>query len=138
MDEEIQKLIGEPLVFPGGLPAFEHERFMRLTAPDCPGPLLVLESTSPGGPQFLVAPVLLLVPDYKLELSTEDQLMLQPEPEDRLIVLAIVSVEELRLTVNLLAPVVLNARTRRGVQSVRWDTLYSHAYSLEAGVLACS
>lgn len=138
MDAQLQNLIGEPLVFPGGLPAFECERFLRLTALDYPEPLLVLESTNPGGPRFLVAPVPLLMPGYELELSAEDRLMLQPAPEDSLIVLGIVSAEEERLTVNLLAPVVVNLRTRRGVQAVRWDARYSHAYTLEGGLLACS
>lgn len=133
----LDNLVNEPWEFPAGLPAFEEERVLRFVPPERPAPLLVLESPRTGGPQFLVIPVALIEPDYELELSAEDRTVLGWEAGDALAVLAVVALEEAGVTANLLAPVVLNARTRRGVQAVRWDTKYSHGHRL-TGVPGCS
>ena len=44
-------------------------------------------------------------------------------------VLALVSLhDELLATANLMAPVVLNVKTRRGLQAIRRDSRYSHEH----------
>jgi flagellar assembly factor FliW len=40
-----------------------------------------------------------------------------------------------RLTINMLAPVVISRNSRRGVQAVRSDTRYSHAFPLDNAAL---
>ncbi len=44
-------------------------------------------------------------------------------------VLALVSLhDEFRATANLMAPIVLNVKTRRGLQAIRRDSRYSHQH----------
>jgi flagellar assembly factor FliW len=46
-------------------------------------------------------------------------------------VLALISLHgEFLATANLMAPIVLNVKTRRGLQAIRRDTRYSHEHPL--------
>jgi flagellar assembly factor FliW len=71
--------------------------------------------------------------DYQIGITIEDLCTLgldenrQPVPGVEVLCVAIVSVpEQGGLTANLLAPVVVNLKTRVGVQAVRNDAVYSH------------
>lgn len=118
--------------FPFGIPAFEHLRAFRLLENPVWAPLAVLESESEPPVRFACAPVRLLVPDYRLELSEVEMAALaMPASGSELIVLAILTFAEGRPpTANLLAPVVLNPATGAGVQSVQTDASYSHLHPL--------
>ncbi len=118
--------------FPFGIPAFEHLTGFRLLESPAWAPLVVLESESEPPVRFACAPVRLLMPGYRLELSDAEMAALGwsgggTEP----ILLAILTFVEGRPpTANLLAPVVLNPETRSGVQSVQAHASYSHAHPL--------
>ncbi len=118
--------------FPFGIPAFEHLTAFRLLENPAWAPLAVLESESEPPVRFACAPVRLIEPDYRLELSEAEKAALAisaPGPE--LIVLAILTFAAGRPpTANLLAPVVLNPATGAGVQSVQADASYSHIHPL--------
>ena len=123
--------------FPLGLPAFEQEKsFAPL---DLPGtaPLLFLQSTSRPDLCFLCFPVLVVDPHYQLSVSAEDLEALdlsttrQPDIGEEVLVLALLSVQENQATTaNLMAPVVVNPKTRRALQAIRGDAVYSHQYRI--------
>jgi flagellar assembly factor FliW len=116
------------LEFPLGMPAFESERRFRLTDRE---PLLFLESETNPELSFLLLPVALIDPDYRLALSTEDRATLDASAESSLLCLAVVTAaEDSPPTANLLAPVVVNLACGRAVQAVRSDTVYSHRHAL--------
>jgi flagellar assembly factor FliW len=49
------------------------------------------------------------------------------------LVLALVSLQDgFSATANLMAPVVLNLKTRRGLQAIRQDRVYSHQHPIES------
>ena len=112
------------LEFPNGLPAFETEKAFRLIDRD---PLLFLESESNPQLSFLLLPVTLIDPNYKLAISAEDREAIRAQENSPLMCLAVVTTaEDSPPTANLLAPVVVNLDSGRAVQAVRSDSAYSH------------
>ncbi|GIU78248.1 MAG: flagellar assembly factor FliW [Bryobacteraceae bacterium] len=118
--------------FPFGIPAFEHLTSFRLVTDPAWAPLAVLESESEPPVRFACAPVALLMPDYRLELSSDEKAALKcPEDQSGLLLYAILTFPQSGPpTANLLAPVVLNPETRLGVQSVQAHFPYSHLHPL--------
>lgn len=137
------------VTFPSGLPGFERQtRFLLLERPEW-APIVflqsLLEQSEDGvGLCFLAAPAGTLDPSYSLSMTREDLQRLsldeepQPIPGDRVLCLALLCAPENGpLTGNLLAPVVVNLRTRIAVQAVRADGRYSHQHTIPAEP-ACS
>ena len=120
------------LEFPRGLPGFEQEtRFVALEQPGTK-PLVFLQSLSRPELCFITMPVQVVDPGYRLTVSEEDLQCLelaedrQPEIGTEVLCLAVVSVAEQRgPTANLVAPVVVNLRTRRAVQAIAPGSRYS-------------
>ena len=123
------------LAFPQGIPAFETERSFRLSDRE---PLQFLESETTDL-SFLLLPVTMIDPDYRLTLSAEDRETLGATGESRLLCLAVITAaEDLPPTANLLAPVVINLDTLCAVQAVRSDRVYSHKHPLLPEEATCS
>jgi flagellar assembly factor FliW len=124
------------LLFPNGIPAFEIEQHFRLIDRD---PLLFLESETTPELSFLLLPVALIDPDYRLALSPEDRAAIDASVESNLLCLAMITTaEDSPPTANLLAPVVVNLDCGRAVQAVRSDAVYSHRYPLLPEEASCS
>lgn len=127
------------IVFPRGLPGFEQaRRFVLLDNVEF-APLAHLQSLETGDLCFLTLPVRTVDPEYETMLAAEDRETLgwrdagQPTLD-----LALLSADEdCCLSANLLAPIVIDLATRRGVQAVRCDTRYSHRHTL-CGEPVCS
>ena len=119
--------------FPLGLPAFESEtRFVLIERPDC-APLVFLQSLCDSSLCFLSIPVIAIDPQYELSVSAEDAAMLQWSGDAHAgaagLVLALLSLHDgFSPTANLMAPIVVNVRTRRAVQAIRVDRKYSHEH----------
>lgn len=127
------------LDFPAGLPGFEQEnRFLALEQPGAK-PIVFLQSLSRPDLCFITLPVRAADPAYRLAVSAEDLRILelaedrQPQIGAEVLCLAIVSVAEDRHpTVNLLAPLVVNLKTRRALQAIAAESGYSHQHPLSA------
>jgi flagellar assembly factor FliW len=123
--------------FPWGLPAFEHEKhFVPIESPKH-APLVFLQSLADPGLCFLAFPILVVDRDYQLGISPEDLAGLglnmdrQPELGADVLVLALLSLHDgFSATANLMAPIVINLSTRRALQAIRCDSLYSFEHSL--------
>ncbi|MCC6861504.1 MAG: flagellar assembly protein FliW [Bryobacterales bacterium] len=123
--------------FPSGLPGFEQERrFVAIEQHDAK-PLVFLQSLATPALCFLTLPVLAVYPKYELAITGEDLQELElpagrpPHIGRDVLCLAILSLNENRPpTANLLAPVVVNLKTRRALQAVRPDSAYSHQHPL--------
>jgi len=120
------------LVFPCGIPGFENQRRFVLLTPEQIAPLVLLQSKDIAALAFLAIPVPILDPAYQSGIGSEDLHLLgfeerQPRPGEEAVFLAILAPGDgAALTANLLAPVVINARTGAAVQAVRHDRRYSH------------
>lgn len=127
------------LKFAGGLPGFEQERrFLPVSLPNA-APLVMLQSLATPELCFITAPVFDIDPQFRLGMSQEDLRAIGlPEGREPVIgadVLCLVVVtlaEGQSPTANLLAPLVVNAATRQGVQAILADSGYSHQYVLDA------
>jgi flagellar assembly factor FliW len=123
--------------FPQGLPAFEEQKaFVLIETPER-APLVFLQSLTRPSLCFVTFPILLVDKSYRLAIAPEDLEELGLDPERRpvlgaeIIALALVTLQgELLATANLMAPVVLNVKNRRGLQAIRRDSIYSHEHPL--------
>ena len=123
--------------FPWGLPAFEHEKhFVFIESPEN-APLVFLQSLADPALCFLAFPILVVDRDYQLGIVPEDLAALeldtdrQPELGADVLVLALLSLHDgFSATANLMAPIVINLGTRRALQAIRCDSLYSHEHSI--------
>ena len=129
------------LHFPLGLPAFEDEtRFLPVERPGME-PIVFLQSLQRPDLAFPTLPVKALDPRFELALTEDElhwlsgdppagaqQLARVPGPHaitEDLIALAIVTVSAEGITANLRAPVVVNQRTRLGIQAIQAESNYS-------------
>ena len=120
---------GAELQFPHGLPGFENQKRFVLIEKDALAPLIFLQSAESEGLCFITVPVQLVDPGYQMGMTEEDHRILIEDSGD-LLSLAIVAASANAITANLLAPVVINLKTRIGVQAVRPDARYSHQHPL--------
>lgn len=135
------------LGFPCGIPGFEDQRRFVLIAREALAPVILLQSVVTPALCFLTIAVPILDPAYQSGISPEDLRVLgldedrQPQPGEEVLYLAILSPSAGgSFTANLLAPVVVNVRTRTAVQAVRHDQHYSHRHPVPPELLerACS
>jgi flagellar assembly factor FliW len=125
--------------FPHGLPAFEEEKtFVVIELPER-APLVFLQSTARASLCFVAFPILVADKSYPLAIAPEDLEELgldarrQPVLGAEVMVLALLSLQgEFLATANLMAPIVLNLKTRRGLQAIRRDARYSHQHPIAA------
>jgi flagellar assembly factor FliW len=123
------------LDFPHGLPAFETQRRFQLIDRE---PLLFLESETNPELSFVLLPVAMIDPEYKLAISAEDRETIGASGKSGLLCLAVITTaENSPPTANLLAPVVVNLDCGRAVQAVRSDSMYSHKHPLLADEATC-
>lgn len=123
--------------FPWGLPAFEQEkRFVLIESPEH-APLVFLQSLADAGLCFLAFPILVVDRDYQLGITQEDLAALeldterQPELGAEVLVLALLSLHDgFSATANLMAPIVIHLGTRRALQAIRCDSLYSYQHCI--------
>jgi flagellar assembly factor FliW len=131
--------------FPAGLPAFESEtRFVLIEQAET-APVVFLQSLATPQLMFLALPARFVDPTYRLDLLPEERQVLGLEPGETepvegrdLISLAILTVRPgAAVTANLLAPVVIGARSRRALQIVQPESGYRVDQPL-SGAAACS
>lgn len=125
--------------FPTGLPGFEDQRsfvFLRRPATE---PLIFMQSMSAPDLCFILLPILVADPNYRLEISAEDAeelglaMNLQPAiGKDVLCAAMVCAGGNVTPTVNLMAPIVVNFKDRIGMQIIRSDSGYSHQVPLIA------
>jgi flagellar assembly factor FliW len=125
--------------FSAGLPGFEDQTRFVLVERPAVAPILFMQSLDLPDLCFLTAPLSALDAGYELAVTPEDERRLGLASHEEMLCLAILSAAENGpLTANLLAPVLINLRTRRAVQAVRTDSRYSHRQDLTALEGSCS
>lgn len=108
------------LRFPKGIIGFEDLREFTLLEIRSGAPLLVLQSLESPTLGLLVADPFAFVPDYSLSISDAEQEILQAKSADELAILVTASIppgEPEKTALNMLGPIIINHRTRIGLQS---------------------
>ncbi len=127
------------LHFPVGLPGFEHCRRFALLEQSSVAPIVFLQSLDLPDLCFLAAPIAVIDPAYELAMTPDDLRSIGRETVDDVVCLAILApAENGQFTANLLAPVVIDGKTRRAIQAVRLDSRYSHQHPLARLETSCS
>jgi flagellar assembly factor FliW len=124
------------LTFPAGVPGFWHAtRFLLLPHPsnNC---IRYLQSADIPSLRFILVAAYTVMPEYELSVEPWDvKSLLHPDQRDLDSWFIISTPQPDQLTINMLAPVVISRKSRRGVQAVRSDTRYSHAFPLDNAAL---
>ena len=106
--------------FVAPMPGFPGDRHFLLVRLDDTGVLYALSSIETPGLRFLVVPPAPFFPEYAPEIDNETLSALAVKDPTNLLVLLVVTPGEStdEVTVNLMAPIVLDRETRRAVQLV--------------------
>ena len=108
------------LTMTGGMAGFpDAERFVLVEVPQA-SPLFMLRSLDLDGLEFVVAPPGVFFPDYTPEIDDASAARLQlTDPADALLLVVLtVGADLASSTANLLAPIVINQRTKQAAQVV--------------------
>jgi flagellar assembly factor FliW len=132
--------------FVAGIPGFEeHTSFLFIQQPHT-NPLVFMQSLRDPALCFVELPATVVDPAYRLELTVEESIALglsetegPPDNGELLPLVLVAFVENADPVVNLMSPIVLNPRTRRGIQAIQLGSSYSlrHPLALEKAA-ACS
>lgn len=122
----------EVITFTAGLPGFEQLHHFVLAQPDPAMPFSYIQSTEDVAVSLLTVDPFAFYPQYDFKLPETVQEELDIESEQDVVVLSVVTLkEELeQSTLNLLAPIVINARTRKGRQLILNNSPYQHRHPL--------
>ncbi|MDD5170247.1 MAG: flagellar assembly protein FliW [Syntrophales bacterium] len=97
----------------GGILGFSHLREFVLLNPDEKKLFWWLQSLEDGNITFLVTNPFMVCPDYELDIPSRDTEILNITDREDVVVLSIVTVNrarELKITANLRAPIIINAK----------------------------
>lgn len=106
--------------FPEGIPGFLEEKQFALIPLNETSPFLVLQSIETKAVGFMVATPYAFKSDYAFDLPQEDVAQLKIERSEDVIVYGILTLKDTlaKSTINLLAPVVINEKTKLAKQIV--------------------
>jgi flagellar assembly factor FliW len=111
------------LTMTGGMAGFpDAERYVLVEVPQA-SPLFMLRSLDHDGLEFVVAPPAVFFPDYAPEIddASAERLGLTDAADALLLVVLTVGEDLASSTANLLAPIVMNQRTRQAAQVILQD-----------------
>jgi len=117
------------ITFPEGIPGFPEVKRYALVENDKGHPFFWLQAVEDPDLAFVVTDPLIFKPDYRPALSPEELKELEIEQLDSVVVLTILTIphdDPLKITANLLGPLIINTTTRKGKQFVLSDQNYSH------------
>lgn len=123
------------LTFASGLPGFPGSRRFALVGWGAEGgPYRVLVDVADPRVRFLVVPPQVFFPDYAVDLDDAVAAKVHLDDADDCLLLVIVTLgrRPQDATANLLGPVVVNLRTREGVQAVLADSSHGTRVPLAA------
>jgi flagellar assembly factor FliW len=108
------------ITFPEGLPGFTHIKDYVIIPIEKYHPFHCMQAVTDPDLAFAVADPWVLFPDYSPELSDDDVnfLELKSAAEAAIYVMAVVPPDLKEITVNLMAPLVININTGRGRQTI--------------------
>jgi flagellar assembly factor FliW len=124
------------LRFPQGIPGFEQTHEFVLVHADEGIPFSFMQAVAEGGLSFIVTDPFLFFPDYEFELSDSVKKELHIGNESDVMVRCVASIHDKNvITLNLLAPIVLNVVERAGKQVILHSSTYKTKHVLSFEVL---
>jgi flagellar assembly factor FliW len=132
--EQIEVIAGEVLSFPHGLIGMEHLWQFVIVDDSRIAPCRWLQSLQVPALAFVIADPRLVLPEYVPHLPEEDaaDLELEDNPDVDVWALLTIHPDPAQSTANLLAPIVVNRRTRRGKQVILSESRFALRHPLPA------
>ncbi|HBV86029.1 MAG TPA: flagellar assembly protein FliW [Desulfosporosinus sp.] len=118
--------------FPYGIPGFPEEKSFAYILHDTESPFSFLQSTTEADLTFILVDPFVFFKDYEFNMDDEiaKELELSQENPPQVFLIASMKGKLADMTVNLLAPLVLNGVNRRGRQVILDKTEYSICHKL--------
>ena len=115
------------IVFPTGLVGCESwKRFLLLVDDEEELPVALLRCLDDPDVELMVTDPNLALPEYRVDLSEADRALMQLAEDEQPQLFCTLSIDQDgSVTANLLGPLAINARARRGKQLVLADSQYS-------------
>jgi len=115
-----EHVTGNIFSFRGSILGFEQYDQFQVVPVNEDEPFLYLQSCEDQNIGFLITSPFWIVKDYEFEISDADRKLLDIQTQDEIIVFSIVTIREpfKNSTINLLAPLLANIRTKAGKQIV--------------------
>jgi len=121
------------LYFPHGLIGLDDKREFVLIPVRENSPFLLLQCVTDPGLGLLVADPFPFLPDYNIKLEQAEKKILRVESLRQIAVLVTVTIPKNRpedTTLNLSGPIILNTKSRLGLQAPQVDAKYPTHFSL--------
>jgi flagellar assembly factor FliW len=132
--------------FAAGIPGFEsHQEYLFLNIPQI-APLMFLQSVTCRNLCFVLLPILTVAPEFQLNLTADELRQLDFAENQRpvlghdVLCAALISVGNKEVPyANMMAPLVVNLKTRVGLQVIHPESGYSlrHPITIEELAVAC-
>jgi len=118
--------------FPHGIPGFPEEKSFVAVVNDPDSPFSFLQSTTEAYLTFLIADPFTFFKDYEfvLDAAIDQELGISADKPPQVFVIATVKEKLADMTVNLLAPIVINSHASIGRQVVLEKTSYGTRHQL--------
>lgn len=118
--------------FPQGIPGFEEYHQYIIVQPDVEMQFCYLQSVEESGLALLICNPFLFFKDYDFQLPDTNLQELRVLEEKDLVVWSVVTInwQSNEATMNLLAPIVVNIREKRGKQIILHDSDYRTKHNL--------
>ncbi|WP_409343776.1 flagellar assembly protein FliW [Paenibacillus sp. MBLB4367] len=118
--------------FSSGLPGFEDMVRFALIQPNADEPFVYLQSVAEAGLNFILTNPFFYVQEYDFEVREHITEELQIADTSDIAVWSIVTVNSslTEASINLLAPILLNVKTKLGKQIILHDTSYPVRYPI--------
>lgn len=129
------------ITFPRGILGFAKNKQYLLFPHSEDSPFLWLQSVEDGDLAFVVMNPRLVKADYSLDVDQNVLNELDAKQETDLEVVCIVTIprnDPKRMTINLLGPIIINAKSRSAVQVICDKQSYSHQHPVVSGQQAQS
>lgn len=120
------------ITFPQGLPGFEENRQYVILQSEEDEPFSFMQSVDNPNLSFVVTNPFLFYPGYEFQLpgSVEEELAITDAQDLTIWSIVTVSSDIEHITINLLAPVIINMTTKTGKQVILHDTPYKTKHKL--------
>lgn len=120
------------ITFPKGLPAFEDEQQFVVLPFDEGTPFYVLQSVNTVDIAFIMTDPFEFFSDYKVKLPEATIEQLEIDKEDDIAIFTLLTVQEpfTDTTTNLQAPIIINAKAKRGEQLILLQDNYQTKHYL--------
>jgi flagellar assembly factor FliW len=118
--------------FPNGIPGFEDEKQFVILPLEEQSPFAILQSIHHSHVGFVIAYPFSFYPDYAFDLTEEDIEKLKLNSPDECLTYTIMTLKEpfADSTINLKAPIVINAKEKIGKQLILHDSDYPIRFPL--------